>query len=86
MVLREICRVPMGAFDEWRALCFKQPRVMNYVMMNMALVFILFAGKGVEKMCINTGHQAAYESKRRAQRFFMPYFLVSYKWRFPVNK
>ena len=85
MVLREIMRVPMGVFDEYRALCFKQPRWMNFYMMNMAMLAFLFLGKGVEKLCLAGGPKSTYETSRRARRFFIPYFLASYKWRFPVN-
>ena len=87
MVLREICRVPMGVFDEYRALCFKQPRAMNFWMMYTGLFAVLFFGKGIEKLSIrSTGHQSAYESARRARRAFIPYFVANYKWRFPLNK
>ena len=87
MVLREICRVPMSIFDEYRGLCFKQPRIMNFYMMYMGLFAILFLGKGIEKLSLySTGHQSTYESNRRARRAFIPYFLVGYKWRFPENK
>lgn len=87
MVLREIMRVPMGAFDEYRALCFRQPRAMNFYMMYMTMFALLFIGKGVEKFALyTTGHQAAYEQGRRARRFYVPYFIAGYQWRFPVNK
>ena len=86
MVLREIFRVPMGVFDEYRALCFKQPRAMNFWMMNVGVIALLFFGKGIEKMAVGSNHQAGYETARRARRFFVPYFIAGYQWRFPVNK
>jgi len=86
MVLREIFRVPMGVFDEYRALCFKQPRMMNFWMMNCIMLSLLYFGKGFEKISLSGGPQAVYESSRKARRMFIPYFLASYKWRFPVNK
>lgn len=87
MVVRQIFRVPMSVFDEYRALCFKQPRMMNFFMMNMCVVFFLFMGKGIEKISLySTGHQATYETGRRARRLFVPYFLANYKWRFPEYK
>lgn len=85
MVLREIVRVPLGAFDHYRAFAFKQPRAMNFIMMYTGFVFVLFAGKGFEKLGANQGTKAAYEYRRRAHRFFVPYFLASYNWRFPKN-
>jgi hypothetical protein len=65
MVLREIMRVPLGVFDQYRALCFTQPRAMNYFMMNCGFVAVLFLGKGFEKIALKGGEQAAYEAKRR---------------------
>lgn len=50
MVLRSIARVPMGVFDEYRALCFKYPKAMNFYMLYASMFFILFAGKGYEKI------------------------------------
>ena len=77
----------MGVFDEYRALCFKYPRAMNYLMMNLGLFSVLYFGKGIEKMNVNhSGNQRAYESSRRAHRFYVPYFIANYKWRFPENK
>ncbi len=86
MVLREIVRVPMGIFDEYRALAFKQPRLMNFWMMNCIILSVLFFGKGVEKLSVGTGHASAYEANRRLRRFYVPYLFANYKWRFPVNK
>ena len=86
MVLREIFRGPMGVFDTYRALCFTKARTMNFYMMNCGLVAALFFGKGIEKVSILGNHKTGYETSRRAHRFFIPYFLVGYKWRFPVNK
>lgn len=86
MVLRDIMRVPLGVFDQYRAFAFKQPRTMNFIMMYTGFVAVLFFGKGFEKIGANWGsQQGRYESNRRARRFFVPYFLVSYKWRFPAN-
>jgi hypothetical protein len=85
MVLREIVRVPLGVFDQYRALAFKQARTMNFVMMYTGFVAVLFFGKGFEKIAVTGGEQTTYESNRRARRFFIPYFLASYKWRFPTN-
>lgn len=85
MVLREIMRLPLGVFDQYRALAFKQARTMNFVMMYTGIVAVLFFGKGFEKIAVAGGEQAAYESRRRAHRFFIPYFIAGYKWRFPTN-
>lgn len=84
MVLRSICRIPMGVFDEYRALSFKYPRVMNFYMLYAASFFVLFIGKGYEKLTFRS-HEDSYEAKRRARRLFIPYSLLSYKYRFPVN-
>ena len=75
----------MGAFDEYSALRFKYPRAMNFWMMNVGMFAIMFFGKGIEKLSMQ-GHQTTYETARRARRFYVPYFLASYKWRFPLNK
>ena len=85
MVLRQVFRAPMGIFDEYRALCFKSPRAMNYYMMNMGLVAVLFFGKGIERLAMY-GESTKYESARRARRFYIPYFMAGYKFRFPENK
>ena len=85
MVLRQILRVPMGMFDEYRALCFKSPRLMNFLMMYTGLVALLFFGKGIEKLCVQ-GEASRYEQARRARRFYLPYFLASYKFRYPEHK
>jgi hypothetical protein len=85
MVLRQIFRVPMGVFDEYRALCFKSPRMMNFFMMYTGMLALLFFGRGMEKIC-GAGEASKYESARRARRFYVPYFLASYKVRFPENQ
>ena len=85
MVLRQILRAPLGIFDEYRALCFKSPRLMNFYMMYGGLLAILYFGKGMERLCMY-GEATRYESERRARRFYLPYFIASYKVRFPENK
>ena len=85
MVVREIFRVPMGIFDSYRALCFTTPRAMNFYMMTVGWVAMLFFGKGMEKIAIRGSEHTRYEGYRRARRFYIPYFLASYKFRFPVN-
>lgn len=84
MVLRSIFRVPMGVFDEYRALFFKYPRVMNFNYMYGIMFFFLFVGKGYEKI-IARGKQNSYELNRRARRLFIPYSLISFRWRFPTS-
>ena len=78
--------MPMGIFDEFRALGFRQPRAMDYWMMNCCLLAFLFFGKGIEKLSVGTGHATAYEAARKAHRFYLPYLIADYRWRFPVNK
>jgi hypothetical protein len=85
MVLRQILRVPMGVFDEYRALCFKSPRMMNFFMMYAGMVALLYLGRGMEKLCMS-GEATRYEQARRARRLYLPYFVASYKFRFPENK
>ena len=85
MVVRSFFRVPMGVFDEYRNLSFKYPRAMNFFMTYSIIVAIMYFGKGFEKMAMQ-GEQSSHEWNRRARRFFMPYSLVSYKWRFPSNQ
>jgi hypothetical protein len=41
--------------------------------------------KGFEKLTV-AGVQKKYEVNRRLRRFFIPYSLVSYKWRFPQHQ
>lgn len=85
MLLRGVLRVPMGVFDEYRALCFKHPKFMNFYLLYVGTFFVLFLGKGVEKLTMR-GEANTYEFKRRASRLFIPYWLVGYQWRFPENK
>jgi hypothetical protein len=85
MVLRSIFRAPMGVFDTLSAYRFSYPRAMNFFMMYGCIFFTLFLGKGYEKMTMR-GKQGEWENARRSRRFFMPYSLVSYKWRFPKNQ
>eukprot|EP00347_Sterkiella_histriomuscorum_P000288 403376457 len=85
MVVRSIFRVPMGMFDEYRAFYFKHPRTMNFYLLYSAFFLALFAGKGFEKMAVH-GDQIKYERNRRLRRAFIPYSLISYKWRFPTNQ
>jgi hypothetical protein len=85
MSLRALFRRPMGIFDEYRALCFTHPKAMNFYMMYIGVFFIMFYGKGCEKMVMH-GRQTNYEFARRARRLFMPYLALNYKWAFPVNK
>ena len=82
MVLRSIFRVPMGVFDEYRALAFKYPRAFNFWYLYCMCAAVMFLGKGFEKLAVQSD-QTNYEWRRRARRFFMPYSVVSYKWRFP---
>jgi hypothetical protein len=58
---------------------------MNFYMMNCGLVAIMFLGKGVEKLSAST-EAASYEQARRARRFYIPYFVAGYKFRFPQNQ
>ena len=60
MVLRQIFRAPMGVFDEYRALCFKSPRMMNFFMMYTGMIALLYLGRGMEKLCMS-GEATAYE-------------------------
>ncbi len=85
MSLRQIFRAPMGIFDEYRALCFKSPRAMNFYMMNVGFIAILFFGKGMERLSMASA-ATKYEQGRRARRLYVPYFLAGYKFRFPENK
>jgi hypothetical protein len=57
---------------------------MNFYMMYLSIFAILVLGKGVEKISMR-GAQNDYELKRRAKRFFIPYSICSYRWRFPEN-
>jgi hypothetical protein len=50
MVLKGVLRVPASMFDEYRALCFKYPKAMNFYMLYIGMFAVLFAGKGIEKM------------------------------------
>jgi hypothetical protein len=59
--------------------------MMNFYMMYFGAFFILFIGKGVEKMVMR-GPSNGYETNRRLRRFFIPYSLCNYRWRFPENK
>jgi len=86
MVARQIFRVPMSIFDQYRGLCLTSPRLMNFYMMNMIWISFLFLGKGVEKLALYSGENFRYESFRRARRFYIPYCFASYQFRFPVNK
>ena len=83
--MRVLFRKPAGIFDEYRALCFKKPKLMNQYMMYMGMFFILFYGKGIEKITAQ-GNQSCYEVKRRARRMFLPYAVLSYRWAFPANQ
>ena len=76
----------MGIFDQYRGLCFSSPRLMNFYMMNMVWISMLFFGKGMEKIALTGGDNIRYESFRRARRFYIPYFIAGYKFRFPLNK
>lgn len=83
--LRSAVRYPLGLWDEYRALFFKKPKLMNQYLMASCLIFFYVSGKGCEKMTMH-GEQTNYEFKRRAKRAFIPYTLLSYRWGFPVNK
>ncbi|CDW85797.1 UNKNOWN [Stylonychia lemnae] len=83
--VRKIVRTPMSVFDQYRSLCFTSPRLMNFYMLYASFFFALFLGKGYEKIVFQ-GKHVEHERDRRFRRFFIPYSLVSYKWRFPVNQ
>ena len=50
MVIKGILRVPASMFDEYRALCFKYPKAMNFYMLYLGMIAVLVLGKGVEKI------------------------------------
>ena len=85
MVLRGIFRAPLGVFDVISNYRFTYPRTSNFYFIYASLALILYFGKGFEKMNMS-GNQSSYENRRRARRLFVPYSLVSYKWRFPVSQ
>jgi len=58
---------------------------MNFYMLYAGCFWVLFLGKGYEKI-VFSGRHVEYERNRRARRLFVPYSLVSYRWRFPVNQ
>ena len=86
MVVRQIFRMPMSLFDKYRGLCLTSPRLMNFFMMNIVWISFLYFGKGMEKLALYSGENARYERSRKARRFYVPYWLASYNFRFPVNK
>jgi hypothetical protein len=57
---------------------------------NYAIYFGIFATfvllGGGEKLAMLDKRQRGYEFKRRARRAFIPYTILGYRWRFPVNK
>ena len=85
MVLRAIFRAPLGIFDVYSNYRFSYPRAFNFYFLYGMFGIVLFFGKGFEKINFK-GPQNKYEFKRRARHFFIPYSVIGYKWRFPVNK
>jgi len=59
--------------------------MMNFLMMYTGMVALLYFGRGMERLCMS-GEATSYEQARRARRFYIPYCLASYKFRFPENK
>lgn len=84
-MLKSVVRVPASIFDEYRALCFKYPKAMNFYMISLTFFFFMILNKGAEKISMR-GEANSYEFKRRLRRLFIPYSLVGYQWRFPENK
>ena len=84
--LRRFFAMPLVAFDWVRIGMNNNPRSGNYVMMMSSFVAILIVGNGADKMTTAGGLASKYESYRRANRYFVPYFMAGYQYRFPEIK
>ena len=83
--LRSVCRVPMNVGNSYRAYYLKHPRTVNFFSIYFLAMGVLLITRGAEKFTFR-GATDVYELKRRARRFFVPYWMTSYRWRFPVNE
>jgi hypothetical protein len=81
---RSIFRGPMGAFDTYSNMRYKHPKTHNFFLFYGIAAFILVAGKGMEKFTFFESKASAYEAKRRAARYYIPYFIRGYHYKFPV--
>ena len=83
---RRFMAIPLLAFDWVRQTSLSNPRQMNYVVMWTSLVVIMTVGNGADKLTTSGGVATQYEKFRRANRYFMPYFIADYKFKFPQVK
>ena len=85
MVIRNIIRAPLGIFDKYFAMNHLHPKWMNFYMLYMSMFLVLFLGRGVENLYMRGRHND-WERNRRIHRWFVPYSIKNYKWRFPKQE
>ena len=60
LVLRAICKAPMGVFDTYARAPAKYPHLLNYWTMFGVMFFVTVAGKGAEKFSIGKPDVKSY--------------------------
>ena len=84
---RRIMAIPLYAFDSVRAGLQANPKPGNYMFMMTSFVVILMVGNGADKLTTKWGSVAnSYETYRRVNRYFIPYFIADYRYKFPQIK
>ena len=84
---RRFMSMPLLAFDWVRNGMLANPRTGNYTMMYTCFLVIFTIGNGAEKLTCNGNIASKYEKLRKANRFYLPYFISDYRFKFPqVNR
>ena len=84
--LRRFMAQPLVGFDWVRQMMANNPRTANTMMMMSMFATIFALGNGAEKMICGSGVTQQYEKLRKANRYFVPYWVADYSYRFPQIK
>ena len=84
--VRRFLASPLVLFDTTRNFMQSNPKTANYTMMWTSFGVLLLIGNGAEKLTVRGGVKSQYERYRMANRFFIPYWMADYNFRFPQIK
>ena len=81
--LRRFMAQPLYAFDWVRNGVQNNPRTGNAAMLFSSFAAIFILGNGAEKLTCKQGVTKQYEQLRKANRYFVPYWVADYSYKFP---
>ena len=81
--LRRFFSMPLVAFDWVRIGMHNNPKSGNYTMMMASFAAIFVIGNGADKFTTSNNIAGTYDRLRRLNRYYVPYFLADYSYKFP---